>query len=703
MQDARPLPTLFDIAGATVDVQERQIHIQGKSYSCEPKVFDLLILFCQYPNELITRDLLIEKVWLGRIVSENAINRAISQLRKFLANIDEKLDFVVTVPRLGYRFVIPIELVLPDSTPVDKKNKAASRQTFLNVTVTVAVVLLLASLTTVVLLFNEPIAPVGSEPIKLSTPKSITSFKGRSRQPHLSPDGNKLAFVYQTSQTSFSHLYLRDLSTKEQIALTQDQAWDRRPRWSPDGKSLLFVRYRTETGQTSCHLMLLEFKNTEVSEGTEKELFECEPSSDPVLDWSMDNDSFFYAERTSNAQPYSIYRYHLSTKSKHQLSLPPTQNNLLGDYFVAANNAGQLVILQYRENQQTRILIKDSTNGLVSHDITVSGRIPQIAWANYSPALYYSVGNELYYLDLASQQSTSAFHMGKYIDSFAVAANDQSLFISGHLRDTDIWTKDQKGQAYRLIDSSKLDMMPRWSNTRQALAFVSDRTGQYEFWLRDSQKQERQLSKLPFKLESTQFSWSADDKLLLFQHNGALYTLDVDSGEMAQLLDESAKAYAANWSGDGQSVIYGTNSSGDWQLRKYDIATKNNIQLTQNGGYSGLLHKNGKELFLTKFHQDGLWQLDLSDGSEEFISQDVEKINWRNWQIIDQGLVYYQRLGEVPGLYLHPWSGGKARILWPVPQGFIHQYSVSDNGKRLFYTHLNELQSDIYRLDVTQD
>ncbi len=56
----------------------------GLKQEVEPRIFELLIYFCQHPNVPISRDELIDNVWGQRTVSYAAINRAVSELRKVL-------------------------------------------------------------------------------------------------------------------------------------------------------------------------------------------------------------------------------------------------------------------------------------------------------------------------------------------------------------------------------------------------------------------------------------------------------------------------------------------------------------------------------------------------------------------------------------------------------------------------------------------
>jgi DNA-binding winged helix-turn-helix (wHTH) protein len=72
----------------------------------EPRVMQVLIALARADGETVTRDQLIEACWEGRAVSEDAINRAISRLRRLAETTGGwRLE---TVTKVGYRAVADV-------------------------------------------------------------------------------------------------------------------------------------------------------------------------------------------------------------------------------------------------------------------------------------------------------------------------------------------------------------------------------------------------------------------------------------------------------------------------------------------------------------------------------------------------------------------------------------------------------------------
>jgi DNA-binding winged helix-turn-helix (wHTH) protein len=81
-----------------------------------PKLLDLLFYFLERPATLVTKEELLEQVWPGANVTDNALAQAISDLRDALNDSPSAPTYIRTVARRGYRFVAPVQKP-PASTP----------------------------------------------------------------------------------------------------------------------------------------------------------------------------------------------------------------------------------------------------------------------------------------------------------------------------------------------------------------------------------------------------------------------------------------------------------------------------------------------------------------------------------------------------------------------------------------------------------
>tara|TARA_R110002110_G_scaffold77390_2_gene203487 strand:- start:28018 stop:30360 length:2343 start_codon:yes stop_codon:yes gene_type:complete len=88
----------------------------GTVVSLEPRVAALLQHFLDHPGELLSRDQLVAEVWEGRVVSDDAIRRAVSSLRRALA-LDGSDKLITTVHKKGYLASLPVPVPVPAPGP----------------------------------------------------------------------------------------------------------------------------------------------------------------------------------------------------------------------------------------------------------------------------------------------------------------------------------------------------------------------------------------------------------------------------------------------------------------------------------------------------------------------------------------------------------------------------------------------------------
>lgn len=83
----------------------------------EPKGMKVLCALAGRPGQTLSREELLDRVWPGRIVVEEALSRCIAQLRAALGDEAKAPRFIETVPRLGYRLIERPESLTPSIQP----------------------------------------------------------------------------------------------------------------------------------------------------------------------------------------------------------------------------------------------------------------------------------------------------------------------------------------------------------------------------------------------------------------------------------------------------------------------------------------------------------------------------------------------------------------------------------------------------------
>jgi DNA-binding winged helix-turn-helix (wHTH) protein/Flp pilus assembly protein TadD len=80
----------------------------GRPLALTPKLIDLLLHLLDHAGELVTKEELLDAVWPGANVTDNALAQAVSELRDALGDEPAAPTYIKTVARRGYRFVAAV-------------------------------------------------------------------------------------------------------------------------------------------------------------------------------------------------------------------------------------------------------------------------------------------------------------------------------------------------------------------------------------------------------------------------------------------------------------------------------------------------------------------------------------------------------------------------------------------------------------------
>jgi eukaryotic-like serine/threonine-protein kinase len=105
---------LFD-----ADLERGELRKSGVRIKLHGQPFQILTLLLERPGEVVTREEIREKLWPGNTFVEfdNGLNVAVKKLRTALSDDADNARFVETVPKRGYRLVVPVSRVVSSATP----------------------------------------------------------------------------------------------------------------------------------------------------------------------------------------------------------------------------------------------------------------------------------------------------------------------------------------------------------------------------------------------------------------------------------------------------------------------------------------------------------------------------------------------------------------------------------------------------------
>jgi DNA-binding response OmpR family regulator len=86
------------------------MYLKNEEVVISPKAFSLLEYMITHPDELLSRDRLLDAVWgWDYPVGTRTVDTRIAELRKALEDDPANPSFIETVPSQGYRFIGKVE------------------------------------------------------------------------------------------------------------------------------------------------------------------------------------------------------------------------------------------------------------------------------------------------------------------------------------------------------------------------------------------------------------------------------------------------------------------------------------------------------------------------------------------------------------------------------------------------------------------
>jgi DNA-binding winged helix-turn-helix (wHTH) protein/WD40 repeat protein len=94
-----------------LDLRTRELRSNTRKLTLQERPFQILSALLKRPGELVTRDELTRSLWPADtfVDFEHSLNKAVNRLREALEDSAEHPRFIETLPRLGYRFIAPVE------------------------------------------------------------------------------------------------------------------------------------------------------------------------------------------------------------------------------------------------------------------------------------------------------------------------------------------------------------------------------------------------------------------------------------------------------------------------------------------------------------------------------------------------------------------------------------------------------------------
>jgi Tol biopolymer transport system component/DNA-binding winged helix-turn-helix (wHTH) protein len=635
----------FDVGGTHVRPAALELEHGGAVTSVEPRVMKVLVALNRARGAPLSRDALIDQCWEGRIVTESAINRCVSQLRKAL-NGDASIG-VETIPKIGYRLktgVLTAEATKPADAPPQRTLALKSA-----VLLAAAAGTALAGALLFMILRPAPSwTAVDYRP--LTSAQEIETF------PALSPDGAQIVYTVQAEPGAGEDLYLRAVDGGAPVRLTTNPANEFGAEWSPQGDRIAFVRHN---GRLPCSLVTMP-----VPGGPERVVGGCEAADYTRITW-IDENTLAISDQPSEDQLRRIRAVDIETGAMRDLTEP--RAGTLGDNDPQASPDGRYVLFRRTlMHGADDLYLVDVRTGEERALTTDGWKAPGYVWSADSRHVFFSSNREggfgLWTVNAQRPGPPKRVSLGLGALTFTRMSMDRNnrLAVEANRGRTNLAAMTAGGAVRPVTDGAGEDWGPQVS-AEGDVAFVSMRSGLPELWVTGPEGAPNRITDLGASY-ITRSSWSQDGSSIAFTavrgRRAELYIVGRDGSRLRALTDDGIDKIDPAFSVSGNAVYYIEHAASGWRLMRVGLEDGAEPEPAP-GGENWRSLRAGAEGRLFGVRQGSGNVIALGGGEVPDVTLDITD----DWTVGEEGVfVLRGRYTGSPSLWLYPWDGGERKV-----------------------------------------
>jgi DNA-binding winged-HTH domains len=737
---------------ADVEVREREFCIVkgGEVLPVEPKAFRVLLFLLRNPQRLITKEELLDAVWNDSAVTENSLSRNIAVLRRLLGDEIREPRYIATVPTVGYRFLCDVEVAEDGSGGLGRTNPGHSatddgfepaegaqglsnsaqnsqvqtasaeeaeqagqkpgeerrgpRSLLLPGLIAAALVLLVTGF-----LFHRAVSGRNTpgyavHPAKGATASSrmnmvpLTNLPGLVTDPAFSPDGEKIAFIWDGENPVKGDVYMQLVGGERPLRLTHTiSGVTCCADWSPDGRQIAFARCDDNGGKIFVVPAL---------GGSERKLTDvmCTFAQNGFPKWIDGGRSLLIMDRCVPDGPRGIVVFSLETGERRCLTAPPLYSEQ-GDFAPALSPDGRTVAFLSSSSVAVPEIFTIALSGGTPRQLTHDG----VRFC--AGPMWSSDGRYLIFTSTRSglARAWRVPAAGGAIEPEIVYPGTGSLSHDGRRlayveqpcywrRPLALWRMELSSPGGQVVSQERISNSDegihavRPSSDGRQITFGSDRSGRGQIWRSDMDGSNPLQMTFFEKGYAGSPRWSPDGKWIAFDYDPdmhrQIYRIDSEGRNLKMITSGNYENTLPSWSHDGSALYLSSNRTGSWQVWRRELATGREMQLTHHGGLVAYESYDAKTVYYCKF-DGGIWSVPVGGGEEHLVTDALHYGYWAHFAVAKDGIYLLNAdTSPKPTIMFYNFH---THLLTPVhqleeqPYPWSQDFAASPDGRTIFF------------------
>ncbi|MDX1283660.1 MAG: PDZ domain-containing protein, partial [Draconibacterium sp.] len=373
------------------------------------------------------------------------------------------------------------------------------------------------------------------------TAVQLTNSPGEESWPKFSPDGKHIGFT--ASYNGNSDIFVMPVSGGIPTRVTYNSSSDRMIDWHPDGNRILFASAR-ENGVGRLSQFFLVDRNGGFPEKLKIPYGE-------LASFSPDGEQLAYITKITENYPFKRYRGGLTSDilicdfASNKVDRITTDEANDGKPAWAGDN---VYFLSDRDENMRLNIWEYNTNSKEKKQVTEFKDF-DISFLSAGPSeLIFEMGGDLYLMDVVSKnfnkvevnvisdlsvEMPTSKDVSERISNMTASPGGKRVVFEARGELFNVPVKE--GFTLNMTKSSgAFDQNPAWSPDGKTIAYWSDKSGEYQIYLQDSEgkKEAKQLTKRK-KGFGYRLYWSPDSKKITFiDETNDISIVDVESGDV---------------------------------------------------------------------------------------------------------------------------------------------------------------------------
>ncbi|QTL36477.1 winged helix-turn-helix domain-containing protein [Pseudoalteromonas viridis] len=665
----------------------------------EPLTMELLCYLVKRRGDYVSQKELLDHVWDGRVVSDNAIRRVVKKLRDALGDDVKSPTYIKTVPSKGYLLIAEVS-VAPvtqgNSTDHNPDLAQASGYEYIHKTqknrLKPLYYLLLISFCCVAGYVYYYALP-GEAQVKQV--KAVTTMSGEEGWADYHQATDMVIYSHRKEASGFFGLYIKSLSTNVTKRLSAGDANYYSAKFSKSGKKIALQR------QKGSHAELVILTLNDTMDVSQEEVIYRYDTLQPNLSWSPDDSALYFSLKKAPDYPNTIFKIDIDSKRLTQITYPDF--NPHGDYFSALSPDGlRLGVLRYSNYQRTHLIILELASGKVQSN-TVLDFIPSnIVWDESNAGIFLANKSDIQFFDTVKNELTSHLKTPFGLSSIYSTCGDHCLLVGSEDSNTrdiaevknpflqdniynlfEYSLSGKEGHPDYLADSNKIVFRYELNNIPQIVTYSTD--GKMEALTEFSEH--HNISHLAYH--------HANQSILgILDHQ--LFILDINSKQIRYITTQLENIQNPSWSNDGRAIYFSRKEGNQFWLIRHTVSSGKSEQLVPNA----LSAREGTFDQYLYYHQaDGqLIKAPLSTPQQGELITNFKPASNTSWHLTKQYVYYTASDGYRFDLIRTDLNSKETERTLLLKHAFYAKFQLHPSEEKLLLLQRAAPSSDLYNV-----